>query len=826
MFENLNTRTREIVRNLCEGKRVQLGGQTIGTLAEEEAHLLGILGSRLPGLEVLKGQDLVDGVMRLLAPDAESLGTEPEDMHKREGGHDRKQTPDRPEYKIGLLRACSFRGLAPSGVKWECDFGGDSHLLYGPNGSGKSSLLGAITYCLTGRILRDDQPPELPTREKVYSADGSTPHASERPDALALTDSTGTNTDPKEEYYVEVQLTGEGASEIWVRRHSVTGLSMSPDGMGWTPIESLEEAGIHELDAELNLIMPARLPHIRFGKDAELLRVLSQIVGLDDLEVISDLAGRLVVGLRREATRIRGRELVAQENHVVETSRRLGEMKDAIISGLPFYAKVVGDKRTLSDVETFGKAMKDTIAGSRKQLATDLGIQILEEGSERFAEFRKQLENLPGHVQTAIDELDKPLTRLFASSLGFSVPAERELNAREQGLGEFEGSCRRRITERLEWARTENADAKASLLLLAAAHFPEGAQECPVCGQSLDKVPVVAGRLDELRPLVHCTHLRTEISDLESRLLGELNRLVPLESRSEASKTLPERVLSDWNTLKAMASKGLLQQIIVGVDNAILTMVGPLRIESEPTANALAGDYHDDFPGAFVELDQALAGARAYIRLCRSVAQNKTALSAAVGSLLTAPKHDGAQDSLKVALERGKATNTAIKTLNPAYEVTRQLYAHVKKKEELQQTIQQYESWATIGDAIKGLGASVRNEVIGMVRKLDTKMKTYFRRLYDSEILELQMLTHGHAANPHVKDEINAYLRSGKQLVPVGPFCNTGRRRALVLSFVFALLEESKGTLELTILDDPAVSLDDEHKAKLVNRVIGPSLGS
>jgi hypothetical protein len=666
----------------------------------------------------------------------------------------------------------------------------------------------------------------VPKWEKVYSDDGPASHASERPDALALTDRTGTNTNPKEGYYVEVQLVGEGAPEVWVQRHSITGLSMSPDGEKWTPIESLREAGIDELDAELNLVMPARLPHIRFGKDVELLRILSQIIGLDDLEAIADLAGRLVAGLRHEATRIKGKELVPEEDRIAVMSRRLAETKDAIISGLTSYMTAVSDKRTLSDVETFGKAMKDAIGRNRKQLATDLGIQIPEEDSEGFPEFNKQLENLPGQVQTAIDDLSKPLAQVFANSIGFSVPAEHELTELEQRLERFKRAARQQVTERLEWARKEKADAKASLMLLAATHFPEGSQHCPVCGQSLDKVPTVTKRLEELRSLACCSHLRANLKDLELRLLAELEKLVPFKSRSEAFKTLSERILSDWNALRARTSKGLLQQVVAGFDHAIEAMASQLRTESEPTPHPLAKDYLDEFPEAFVEVDEAIAGAKAYIQLCRSVAQSMPALSTWVENVLTAERRVGTDDSLRVVLERGKATNTAMRTLSPAYELTKQLYTHVKNKEGLQQTIEQYESWANVGDTLKELGAGVRSEVIRMVRKLDTRMKAYFRRLYDKEILELGMLTRGHAANPNVKDEINIYLRAGKQLVPIGPFCNAGRRRALVLSFVFALLDESSGTLGLTILDDPAVSLDDEHKAKLVNRVIGPSVGS
>jgi len=48
----------------------------------------------------------------------------------------------------------------------------------------------------------------------------------------------------------------------------------------------------------------------------------------------------------------------------------------------------------------------------------------------------------------------------------------------------------------------------------------------------------------------------------------------------------------------------------------------------------------------------------------------------------------------------------------------------------------------------------------------------------------------------------------------------------VAISFVFAVLEESDKTISLLVLDDPAISLDDEHKARLLDHLISPSLGT
>jgi len=101
---------------------------------------------------------------------------------------------------------------------------------------------------------------------------------------------------------------------------------------------------------------------------------------------------------------------------------------------------------------------------------------------------------------------------------------------------------------------------------------------------------------------------------------------------------------------------------------------------------------------------------------------------------------------------------------------------------------------ANNADSIKALKTSVRKEVIELVEgEVGAQTKSYYEHLYDNEVLGYEKLTPGHAANPAIKDEINLYLRAGKHLVPMGPYSNAGRMRALFLSFAFALLERSSG---------------------------------
>ncbi len=831
MFEHLNIRTREIVIRLCEGQTIEVGGENIGPFDDNEKKVLFVLASNIQELTESSGQELAE---KFVAHFESILNEENEqgDEEQEKGEENTQELPKTENhirgYKIGLLCACSFRGLAPAKQEWEYDFKGKSHLLYGPNGCGKSSLLGAISWCLTGCIFRDDRAPDVPENIKAYSTEQDR-RVIERSDALSLTDRSGQNTSPEDDYWVKMKLVGENAegnnSEFWIRRHSRHGLSMSEDGEEWEPIGSIAETGIDELDPELNVLMPARVAHIRFGKDTKLIHILSQIIGLDDLEAIAGLAEKVCRALRAEATRINNRELKPEKVKIANFVESIKQIDNEAVKGLPSHAEVLADTRKLEDIEVFGKAMNGVIENKKKQLIKDLGIEIPEEGTPEFQKCKKELDNLPGQVQNAIDELNKPLIEIFDKSIGFDLPTKEVLCDLEKKLKAFEEDTKTKVTERLKWALEEKKDSKASLMLVAAANFPEGSKNCPVCKQDLKPVSQIKEQLDRLRPLARRTYLKKEMNDFELLLIDELGQIVTPALIKEGEKTFCERILLDWSNLKQQRFKGFLLPIAEKFDEGVQRIAEETQVEEEIKIVPLAADYSEDFPSVFSKLDQAFYVAKSYVRLCKSVMENLSNISEKLGTLLTASKTKDAEDSLRVIFERGRLTNQDIMSLHAAHKTTRDLWHSLKKEKEIVDKISKYRALANSGENTKNLAGDVRREVIDVVKDVEDQMKENFSRLYENEILTLDLLTTGHAANPNIRDEINVYLRAGDQRVPVGPFCNAGRMRALILAFIFALLKKTKESLGFIVLDDPVLSLDHEHKTRFIDHMVEPLLG-
>ncbi len=817
MGDRLHFKTEQAIKRLSEGQTLTIGGTSFGPLNSEEIRLLSILAKNRDTLIEERGIELAKHVMELFG----------------EKGVLGRQEPRSPApitmpgaWRLFSIQASCFRGLAPANVNWSHEFtDGKSFLLFGPNGCGKSSVLGAIIWCFTGYILRDDCAPSAPQDVPVYSAGGRPSSAGSRPDALTLIDESEQNTTAEKEYWVEVEILAgdkDAQQRQWLRRHSVDGLFKSSDKTNWAPIRSIEEAGISELDAELHLLMPARVTHLCFGKDTDLVRLFSQIVGLDDLEDIANLAASAHTALVREANKIER----AVESEDETLAKIISSLKDSglqSLRSLRAFDAAMAPARTSENIKEFGLELKNLVEQRKRELARDLGIRLPEEDSNDYASFKEHLDNLPGQVQVAIDELGKPVSAIFPTSIGLDGLSDIELVETTAKLEKFEEGARQKVQERLAWARQEADDEKLSLMLVAAEHYREGSSSCPVCTQDLSPVPHVRRQLEELHLKANRQHLKKTFDDLELALIKDLDEIVSRTRQSEGIQTLSQRILSDWETLKSARFPGLLRGIAATFDGAIaeLSQLPGSEPVKEPTS--FLGNYKDQFPEAFARLHNSLGAAYRYMQLARSLVRWRDQLTKALVRVLQ-QSHGQGPDCVATIITRGRKFSNELNQLKDALKQTRDLFASQKNCENLVRQVENYRRVAAATDKCKALGQLVRQEVCGAVKQVEPSLKKNYECLCKEHLFPLDLLTAGNAANPSVKNEINAYFKIGTERVPIGPFSNAGRLRALALSFIFALLNKSSGSLGILICDDPALSLDDEHMARFVDNLVKPLL--
>ena len=813
MFDSLNVNSRRVVVSLCKGDTATIGNQCIPALDELKRKLLAVLSENLDNLKNLSGQDLVEQVQSLLEDlDFDELITQLENFEEN-------TEEQLTGFNICKVKASSFRGLAPTGKEWEYNFQGQSHLIYGPNGSGKSSLLGAICWCLTGHIFRDDCPPSKPEPVTAYPIGGG--ERIDRDDAQSLMDENGSSS-PLTLYWVEIEL-DNGTHKVTLRRESHNGLSFKTNGMDLASIQNIREAGIDDLDCEMRVLMPARVSHMKFGKNPDLIHLLAEVTGYGSLETIAELSEAITSNSRRTATRCETNELTPKNQEINETITRIEVLADEQIETIPSYERIQATDRKLEEVVEFGHSMNELIDTTKAELASDLGLEIPDKESDEYKGWKEQSNNLPGQINGLLGELQKSLTEIFSNSIGLEVPSEEEIVVLEGKLNEFETKANREITERLEWALREQGDVAIGLKLQAAYHFEEESNKCPVCTQLLDNVPQIKKELEDLKEVSTKQHIKKELDDFWRYLTGELDKVISLNQRTLSSTSFADRINSDWNFFKDRHCKELLLPIAENNDNNIESIVEAIpedSIEQFEIPETKLEEAQDDLDKFALEFNKA----KSYVLLCKNIYSHKERVQEQIQEALI-QKNEAS--TFKTILERAKTNNDLLTKLLDIRKETANLYRQKKKADELEKKIDSLRVIADDAETIKGLKAAVREDVKAIVNgELGEKTKAYYESLYDNEVLTYEQLTTGHAANPDIKDQVNLYLKAGNHQVPMAPYSNAGRMRALLLSFTFALLEKSSGSLGFIVLDDPALSLDDEHKARFVDKLVGPFVES
>lgn len=836
MLDHLNPRTRGYIESLLAGEEINIGGTRVPVFSEFERIAITVVSGGFDILEGLKGAALAEEFAELYGKVLElnfvlGVSTSPSlQVIANEIADELGPSEEEHSWRINTVSACSFRGLAPAGEEWNFDFQSRSHLFHGPNGCGKSSLLGAISWCLTGRIFRDDGPPSVVETVTVYRRSGDKYKPHDRSDALSLLRADESSTDTMQEYWVELVLVDEKAdshgSKLFLRRHSKDGLSCSGDGQSWKSISTTNEAGINELDSELQILMPARVSHLRFGKNQDITHLFSQIVGLDDLEEISEIASKACTALRSKSTKIQNSEIAPLEGKIVQAITAIQFNASSSMTETPEYISAISPSRSLADVEKFETLLNNSLERLNAKLAADLGIVLPDADAEEFKQVKLSLKNLPGLVQAALETLDKPVEEIFASTFSLPSMTNEVLEKLESDLAKFESDARSVIEERLEWENEITKDEKVPLMLAAAGHFCADSNDCPVCTQDLENVPAITEQLSELRSKSKLSHLKKQIDDLERSLVEQLDEIISPDKRSLGEKNLINRAKKDWAILKKDRFTGLLAVMAEKFDSQVLDLVDTVPDDSLEQRLKLTSNYDDLYPEAFERLDGLLTKYFEFVSVIKVSEKHRGRVRDELARILKGEGDEGESDSLRWVLDSGRATSEEIDVIMLVRNDVRSLYENQKKIDDFTAKSEYYSSVAGALEATKELGKPVRKETVNTIKTVWPGMRELYKKLYDTEILPLSMLTAGHAANPDIKSEINAYLNSGSELVPIGAFSNAGRLRALGLAFVFALLEKSNWSLDTLILDDPAVSLDDEHQARFVSKLVADVLNN
>ncbi len=810
MLEGLNPRTRLEITKLVSGKTCRLGNEDVHLSTLEERKLLFAISKNLEILSKQTGSTLEENVIRIL-----------KDTEIPEIATDLKEgnlaTPVYKKWRLAKVSAFSFRGLAPANREWNGDFDGQSHLLFGQNGSGKTSLLGAISWCLTGKIFRDDSPPTIPTAIPTFSTTKEAKHLGDRPDALSLMDTDGKCTQLSADYWVKIELivvSGNITERKWLKRHNKDGLSFSDDEIVWKKINSLSEIGINETDVEMHILMPARVPYLHYGKDSHFLTLFSQVVGLDDLEEIAEVGTKLHTALTRDANKLEKEDMINTQKKITPLREALTKMNKADfaeITNFDSFIKVNSSEKTAE----FGKELKISFAKYKKDLASDLDIRM-EESEQDNPEFIAKFSTLPGNVETATTELKRPLKMIFNNCFGFSIGSAEEIFTLKTKLSEFEEKAKKEVEARLDWALREAKDPKTSLMLSAAEYLTNGKKECPVCNRPLTEVPHVLEHLESLVDFVGKSYLKKLIDDLELSLINDLDSIVTTDQRRIGEKNLLTRLKSDWTNLKTNKFQGLLKVVAERFDSKIQAVEISLTCAEIEILKPLAEKFKVQFPKAFTKLDLLVSKAREYIALIEDVNSNSE-LENSLQNLLI-----NDDDSLISILKKGGDTNRLIGIYGGALKACGELFKLQQQYEVLEIKVDELRRHEESTKVIKSLDKRVGEEILAFVSAVEPRIKNFYESLYDQEHLVFDMLTTGHPANQNIRNDMNIYFRAGDQRIPVSPFANAGRLRGLTISFVFALLEKCNDSFNLLILDDPVYSFDDEHKARFVDNLVSP----
>ncbi|MGX5652713.1 hypothetical protein ACWKW4_20855 [Hydrogenophaga borbori] len=737
------------------------------------------------------------------------------DEREEEGGVDQvAQSSDQRTWRIARVRAKNFGGLnLYQGADFSWELRGESWLLDGVNGSGKSSLLGAISWAFTGQRPRDESPGPAHVPAPVVNA--TTGKLATWPPLASYPQlAKDLGTIPVVAVAVDL-VNDQGETAVYKR--------FFKDGKMHVRVEG--GFAVDEVFISTSMQMPLVLAGLRFkDRDGEgsLIRAVTQLTGLEELEVVGEIAEGLVHASREYASYAKKRNLPRLladfASKMQEVRKELGALRMVI----PTYDIAQAASRDGPVVE-LGREVVGAAASFTAALKEDIASTIDTTKSESQLDIFGALSNATNVLRGGLDAMPEWSA---LKELAAAVSDENVLQRINSALA----TAKEKIDEALRVQQRLDTDPRYQLKAVAAAwhseHVGGDLHACPLCEQGLEHLPTLRGELDELRSADDTAQhdLRTNLLNIRETLSSGL----PDRLRRVCQSPIREPRQSFLESIRLRLGEG-------AAHSNILTKFASLveaSLESAPsrTVDVLDPVLPAEMLADLKDLKVYMARAEAALSVVEWLTDQDAAWTTwwngmAEPSAPAMKEDEPPSESPRVHLERLNLAMAGAIPYARAAENLREAIRLAKEALTIQAEQARRDQVIQALTPLKQLPALCQAVAKQAIEDLSGNIKTILDGMHTTERLRYEVTTFHKREGVTVRGSFSPEVSIDSSLV-----ANTSWLRSALWAFVFALREEARDQhgvdpLPVWLFDDPQTTFDLAHRHNWASYVSGMQKG-